>query len=138
MLGALRSYERLVKSAYETAGECPGCDPRHLAYGLGLLPCPSAISAPSVSDYFLLYPQDADCRERGLSIFSALARWLLRDPVPLGLDARSVTAELVVPAGLARHATLGSIAFLQPHAPIAFLHFALLSHDRQMTAGKYR
>lgn len=110
------------------AGELPGCDPRHLAYGLGLMPCPSSRATATVEDQYLMYPQDSYQRERGLAIFTALARWLITNPVPIGVDSRSITAELVVPVSLARQATAGSIADLQPHAPVPFLYFALASH----------
>lgn len=134
MYGAERSAERIVREAYDRAGEYPGCDPRHLAYGLGLLPCPCDRVGAGVEDGFLLYPEALGRRDRGLAMFSAIARWLILSPIPLVIDVRGLTAELVVPASMVRYASVATIHELQAHAPIPFLHFALSAHG----SGRFR
>jgi hypothetical protein len=102
----------LVEDAYRRAGECDCCDPRDLAEGLGLQPCPVPIKLPYTRQGVLYYPADAAIQVRGLGIYYELA--VMLSPYA---DVKLVMDELILPTRTARQITMAELEQVQPNAP---------------------
>jgi hypothetical protein len=118
----------IVTRAYETARKPQCCDPRYLARGLGLRPCPTRTELVFLCDGVLHYPEDASLALRGLAIYRLLARRLWRKGNYL-----PVMTELILPELAAKLIGFGDLAAVQPHAPLALVQSIYMSHGRSGT-----
>lgn len=109
---------------HQEAGEEAGCDPRHLALGLGLRLCPAQVDRAMVRDGWLTYPQQLGQRERAYAIYVALARWLLGSSAPQA-DVDLMALELALPDVKGRQLEAGSILAACPHFPRELLYLAI-------------
>jgi hypothetical protein len=116
---------QIVVSAYRQAGERPGCDPRDLAEGLGLSPCPWRTDVAIVRGSVLYYPERATLPQMGMHVFRAVAKLLH----PLG-PSYAVMLELILPEMTARAADFEELAGLQPYAPLALVQAVFTSQQR--------
>ncbi len=110
----------IAVKAYERADAGVGCDPRRLALGHQLEPCPSKCAASYVEGRTLHYPDNLGRRDAGLSLFYGLARFLLGlHSLPRTLVIiELLTGELILPQKLTSEVQFGSLSTVQPYAPL--------------------
>lgn len=107
----LERVRLLVEDAYARARERDCCDPRDLAEGLGLVPCPARVKLPVVKNDTLYYPETAPIDVRGVGIYYELALLLSPRLVMQVMD------ELILPTRTAKRVLLPDLEHVQPNAP---------------------
>lgn len=120
---AKKRIRDVAAEAYDWANEPFCCDPRDLADGLGLHPCPIRSVTAFVSGKRLHYPEHLTRSQRGPGIYRLVAALLLPEgPVD------SLLRELILPEPIARTASFCELERLQPHAPLALVRDIFMSH----------
>lgn len=115
----------VVQRAYDTARESHCCDPRDLASGLGLRPCPTPTELAFIRDDVLHYPEDAPLVTRGLGIYRLLTQRIS----PPGAFF-SVLSEMILPEPIAKVTPFCDLRLVQPHAPLGLVQSISMSHGR--------
>lgn len=121
-----RDVQATVEAAYARAREPDCCDPRDLAEGLGLKPCPASIEQPCLRNGILYYPENAAIDLRGLGLYYELSLFL--SPYA---NCLAVMDELILPTRTAKRLTVPELQHVQPHAPFGRVLTIYMRHGQR-------